>query len=446
MIIFPIALLLFAFLAFKRVSAPLLGILVTIFLAVGVGMPLYDTMVGPYMEEAASYFQSFFLIFLTGALFGAVMEDTGAAESIASFIIDKTKGKFAAPMVMVITGILTYGGISGFVIFFGMLPITLQLFKRTNIPRKLIPAAISSGTWTWSMNSPGTPAIQNVIPIEFLGTNPTAALLPGLASGLTQFALIFAFLEWRSQALKNKGITFDSDPESLAMVKDHQDQDKDEDGEGQTSSEKRNSNNYPKPLIAFLPPVIILFLFNIINLPVEIAVSSGTIAGVILMYSYVGSPMKWIETLNKGTINSAIAILNTAAVVGFAGVARITDGFEIVIDRLKGMDLNPLWFVAITSTIAAGIAGSASGGLSAAYAALLDTYEALPIPMEYVHRISAISAGVMDTLPHQGALITLLYLTKLTHKEAYFEVAITQILIPLIALAFVAIPLASMGL
>ncbi|WP_241079646.1 hypothetical protein [Natranaerofaba carboxydovora] len=181
-------------------------------------------------------------------------------------------------------------------------------------------------------------------------------------------------------------------------------------------------------------------------MPVEIAVAIGTIAGIVLMYRYLDTPKEWIDTLNKGTTNSAIAILNTAAVVGFAGVARITDGFDIVIDRLKGVDMNPLWFVAITSAIAAGIAGSASGGLSAAYAALYDTYAALPIPMEYVHRISAISAGVMDTLPHQGALITLLYLTKLTHKEAYYEVAITQILIPFIVLALVAIPLASLGL
>ncbi len=429
-IIFPLALLLFAFLAFKRVSAPLLGIIVTVFLATGVGMPLYDTMVGPYMEEAASYFQDFFLIFLTGALFGAVMEDTGAAESIANVIIEKTHGKFAAPMIMVITGILTYGGISGFVIFFGMLPITLQLFKRTNIPRKLIPAAISAGTWTWSMNSPGTPAIQNVIPIEFLGTSPTAALIPGLAAGLTQFLLIFAFLEWRSRGLIKKGYTFDKEPDSMKLVE----------------ANENNHRELPKPLIAFLPPIIILILFNIVDLPVELSVASGSIAGIILMYRFVGSPRAWIDTLNKGTQNSAIAILNTAAVVGFAGVARVTDGFEIVIDRLKEMNLSPLWFVAITSTIAAGIAGSASGGLSAAYAALLDTYQALPIPMEYVHRISAISAGVMDTLPHQGALITLLYLTKLTHKDAYLEVAITQIVIPFIALALVAIPLASMGL
>lgn len=435
LVIFPLALALFAFLAFKRVSAPLLGILVTLFLAVGVGMPLYDTMTGPYMQEAASYFESFFLIFLTGAIFGAVMQDTGAAKTIANFIIEKTRGKFAAPMIMVITGVLTYGGISGFVVFFGMLPIALQLFKNANIPRKLIPAAISAGTWTWSMNSPGTPAIQNVIPIEFLGTAPTAALIPGLASGLAQFLLIFFFLEWRSHKLIQKGLTFENEPGSMELVK-----------ENEVEQESDDKNSAPKPVIAFLPPIIIILLFNIANMPVELAVALGSISGIVLMYRHVNSPREWIDTLNKGTINSAVAILNTAAVVGFAGVARITDGFEIVIEQLKDWNISPLWFVAITSTIAAGIAGSASGGLSAAYAALYDTYEALPVSMEYIHRISAISAGVMDTLPHQGALITLLYLTRLTHREAYFEVAITQIVIPFIALALVAIPLASMGL
>ncbi|GAB6138932.1 GntP family permease [Halanaerobaculum tunisiense] len=430
-LILPILLVMFAILAFKRVSAPLLGPIVTITLILVLGLPMYDTMLGPYMAEAAGYFKKFFLIFLTGALFGAVMEDTGAAKSIAHFIIDKTGNRWAAPMIMIITGILTYGGISGFVVFFAMFPLAIQLFKATNIPRRLIPAAISSGTWTWSMNSPGTPAIQNIIPMKYLGTGPTAALIPGIASGLLQFILIFAFLEWRGRYYKSKGLTFDSDPTSLELV--------------ETKSEAED-HDLPHPALGAIPCILILVLFNLFRVPVEGSVAIGVIVAMILLKDYVNGIGDWIDTLNKGTHNSAIAILNTAAVVGFAGVVKTTTGFEKIIDWLRDLNMSPLWFVAVTAAVAAGVAGSASGGLAAAYSALGDTYRSLGIRMEYVHRISAISAGIMDTLPHQGALITLLAICKLTHKEAYFDVAITQILIPFIAVATAAIPLCAMGL
>lgn len=430
-IILPVLLFVFAYLAFKRVSAPLLGPIVTLLLILTLRLPIFETMLGPYMEEAASYFQDYFLIFLTGALFGAVMDKTGAAESIANYISEKVGGAWAAPMVMIITGILTYGGINGFVVFFAMFPVALQMFKDGNIPRKLIPAAISSGTWTWSMNSPGTPAIQNIIPLRFLGTSPTAALIPGLAAGAAQLILIFIFLKWRSTYYINKGITFNSDPQSVSMAKKN----------GGLEEKDR-----PHPGIAAIPPLLILIFFNLVGVPVEGAATIGVISGIILFWKYIETPAKCIDILNEGTSNSAIAILNTAAVVGFAGVAKTTAGFDKIIGWLKDLNLGPLWFVAITSSVAAGIAGSASGGLAAAFSAFGDIYKTLPVAPKYIHRISSIAAGVMDTLPHQGALITLLSISKLTHKEAYLDVAITQILIPLIALATVAIPLCNLGL
>jgi H+/gluconate symporter-like permease len=169
-----VALILFSLLAFKRVSAIILGPVLSIFVIVCARLPMYDTMLGPYMSAASGYIQKFFLVFFVGALFGAIYEETKAAESIAVALVKVTKGKFAAPMVMIITGLLTYGGVSGFVVFFAMYPIALQLFKTTNISRRLIPAAISAGAWTWSMSGPGSPSIQNVIPMTYLGTGPLA--------------------------------------------------------------------------------------------------------------------------------------------------------------------------------------------------------------------------------------------------------------------------------
>lgn len=427
-LILPLCLILFAYLAFQKWSALLIGPMVTIVLIILAKLPLFDTMLGPYMASAAGYFQKFYLVFLVGALFGAVYKETKGAEAIAHAIVKLTKGKFAAPLVMTITGLLTFGGISGFVIFFAMFPITLELFRRSNITRRLIPAAISAGCWTWSMNSPGSPAIQNIIPMRYLGTSSLAAPLTGAIAGIIQYVLIFIWLEWRTRKLKEKGEGFD-----------------DTDLPNKSDKVEYTASHLPNPILAVIPPILILVLFNIFKLPVEGAVIIGTLVAIALLWKHGKNFGNWIQILNKGGIDSTLAILNTALVVGFAGAVRVTPGFAKIIEGLKNYNLPPLLFVAITVAIAAGAAGSASGGLGAAFEALKSTYIAMGVSMENVHRVAAIAAGTLDTLPHQGAQITLLAITGMTHKQAYFDIAITQIVIPLIALTFI-LPLMALGL
>lgn len=417
--ILAIALIMFGYLAFQKWSALILGPLISLFVAFFAGLPLFQTMLGPYMTTAADYVKNYFLVFFVGAIFGNIMEKTGAATSISHALSKITKGKYAAPLIMTITGLLTYGGISGFVIFFAMYPIALRLFKEANLPRRLIPAAISAGTWTWSMTSPGTPAIQNVICMRSLGTPSTADPVGGAIAGILQFILIFIYLEWQGRVYQKKGLYF-------------------EDGDDLASLSGELEKNLPSPLASILPSIVIVALFNIFKVPVEAAVTVGIILSIVLLRPYVGNGdySSWRGVLNEGALNSAPAILNTAIVVGFAGVVRNTQGFATLIEKLKGLNMPPLLFVAITVAIAAGAAGSASGGLGVAFAALKDTYVSLGVPLEQVHRIAVIAAGTLDTLPHQGAQITLLTITKQTHKDAYWPIAVTQIIIPIIAVLF----------
>ncbi|SHJ47886.1 H+/gluconate symporter [Dethiosulfatibacter aminovorans DSM 17477] len=427
-LIIVISLVLFSVLAFRRVSAIILGPLISVFLIVFARLPMFDTMIGPYMTAAGGYVQKFFLVFFVGALFGAIYEETKAAEAIAVALVKVTKGKFAAPVVMIITGLLTYGGVSGFVVFFAMYPIALQLFKSTNVSRRLIPAAISAGAWTWSMSGPGSPAIQNVIPMRYLGTGSLAALIPATAAALGQLIMIFIWLEFRTKNLQKRGFEFHD--ETLKPI----------------DETVHESSELPNPILSAIPAILILLCFNILKMPVEGAVMIGIITATVFLWNKIRSVDNYIAIINKGAANSATAILNTAIVVGFAGVVRVTDGFGNIIAGLKNLKMSPMWFVAITAAIAAGAAGSASGGLGIAYEALKQTYIDMGVNLEYVHRISVIAAGTLDTLPHQGAQITLLAICGLTHKEGYFDIAITQIIIPFIALGLLCIPLASMGL
>ena len=426
-----LALLLFGLLAFKQINALILAPLVTIFVIVCSGMPILSSLKELFMPAASNYVTSYFLVFFVGALFGAVYQHTGAAESISKTLAGLCKGKFVAPIIMTITGILTYGGVSGFVVFFVIYPIALNMFKEANLTRRLITGAISAGCWTWSMYGPGSPSIQNVIGMNSLGTPSTAALVPSVIAAVASYVLIFLWLEMRSRSFTKKGITFNDStlkfqlsPEEMAM-----DDDKD----------------LPNFWIAMIPIIAILVSFNGFKLPVETAVFLGVALATILMWKRVGTINGWIAVFNEGAANSGVSILNTAIVVGFGGVVKQTQGFADLVEVLKTLNMPALVFVMITVAICAGACGSASGGMGVAFNALTDTYIALGANLEHVHRIAAIAAGTLDSLPHQGAQITLLGICKLTHKEAYFDIFVTQIVIPFIS-CFVFIIFASMGL
>ncbi|RVU54790.1 GntP family permease [Anaerosphaera multitolerans] len=430
-IILVAAILLFALLAFKQISAIILAPVVSIFVIVFSGMPILSSLKEYFMPSAANYVSSYFLVFFVGAIFGAIYQFTGAAESIARFIAKISKGKFVAPIIMTITGILTYGGISGFVVFFVVYPIALQLFKEANITRRLIPAAISSGCWTWSMSGPGSPSIQNVIASENLGTPATAAFLPSLISSIIMYILIFVWLEYRAKKFAKSEIFFVDNTLKYQLT------------ESELSYDENKS--LPNEFLALIPIITILVAFNILKLAVETSVTIGIVLSVLLFYKKIGNPGEWVNVFNKGAADSGTAILNTAIVVGFGGIVQETQAFSDLVNSLVNINISPLIFVMITVAICAGACGSASGGLGVAFNALKDIYLSLGINLEYVHRISTIAAGTLDTLPHQGAQITLLNICKLTHKEAYYDIAITQIIIPFI-ICFVFIGLVNIGI
>lgn len=433
MLILVLALVLFTVLAFRGISAIIMGPLVALIVVILSGMPMVDSMLGPFMESVANYVKSFFFIFFLGALFGAVYEKTGAAKSIALGIASMSKGRYTASIITIITGVLTLGGISGFVAFFVVYPIALQLFRESNITRRILPGAISAGTWTFSMIAPGSPSIQNVIGIKTLGTTATAAFVPGMIAAAFQFIVIVLWLEYRTSSTRKKGMFFD-DPSLTPLPAEEIDIEDD---------------HIPSFWLSMVPILFIILSFNLLPsiFIVESAVFVGLLISIILFHSYLpGKGMqKLIKPLNMGGNNGVSAIMNTALVVGFGGVVQHTQGFKTLVDNVLQLNMNPLIFVAVAVAICAGAVGSASGGMTIAFNALKDTFLSLGVNLEHVHRIGVIAAGTLDTLPHQGAQITLLNLCHLNHREGYFDIFVTQLLIPILSL-FVIIPLMMMGL
>ena len=263
------AILLFGVLAFRQMNALLLATLVTIFVSVLSGMPVLDTLLNGFMPAAADYFMQYFMIFFVGALFGAVYRFTGAAEAIARAMSRLCGKKFAAPMIMCITGILTLGGVSGFVVFFVVYPIALQMFKGSDTSRRLIPAAISSGCWAWSMTAPGAPSIPNAVAMKSLGTTATAALVPSLIATVAEFAMIFLWLEWRARKLSAQGKRFYDESLKMQLLPEE--------------LEERPAEDLPSLIVALIPITAIFVCFNGLHLPMEVSVTVGILLAVVLI-------------------------------------------------------------------------------------------------------------------------------------------------------------------
>lgn len=419
-----------AFLTYKGMSilwvAPVSALVVAAF----GGMNLLDAFTGDFMKAFGGYATSWFPMFMLGAIFGKVMEVTGAAESIAHFLAKKIGYKRAIIAVVVICGVLTYGGVSLFVVVFVMYPMGLALFREANLPRKMLPGSIALGAFAFTMTAfPGTPQLTNVIPATYFGTGPMSAPVIGIICGILMFILGILWLQYRTKKLQAAGEVFDEP-------------------EGETTAGVSNPEDLPKWYLAIIPPLLIIILFNAVKLNIVVALLVGVLAGIIIFIRRLKTFGNVIKTLNDGASGSMLAILNTAAGVGFGGVIKAVHGFEQLKTLVTGIDASPLISEAIAINVLAGATGSSSGGVSIVLEALgpqfIELAKQSGIALEVFSRVASISAGGLDTLPQCGAVLTVLAVTKLTHKDSYIDIFMCCTVIPISA-TILAIILGTLG-
>lgn len=409
-----ICLVLLIVLALKGVNIILMSPLLAIVVALFSSMDVVEALTKTYMTGFANYVTNYFLIFLFGSIFGKLMEDSGAAKSIADAIIRLVgeNSRFMVVMsIMIITAVLTYGGISLFVVIYAVRPIARPLFKRMNIPWHLFIGAFFMGMGTFTMTMlPGTPAIQNVIPTTYLGTDLMAAPILGVIATVIIIVFDSAYLRWELGRCDKNGIGFEQRKGFLP--------DKFEDVE---------TKSVPV-VLAVLPLVFLIVILNVFKVNIALSLILACALCVILFFGKLDNVM---ETLGTGAVNVGGPIINTAAIVGFGGVVGASPGYQFVVDGLSNIPGPPVvqWVIAIN--LLAGITGSASGGLVIGMNTLAEQYSKLVNP-EVLHRLGAMSSGGLDSLPHNGAVITGLTVAGLTHKEGYFPIFMTCTVGPLV--------------
>jgi H+/gluconate symporter-like permease len=466
-----VALGLLIWLAYRGWSVLLLAPAAATLAAGLAGEPLLAHWTQTFMGSAARFIMQFFPIFLLGALFGKLMEDSGSVSAIARFMTDRLGPRRAMLAVVLAGALVTYGGVSLFVAFFVLAPMAHSLFRAAAIPKRLMPAAIALGTSTFTMSAlPGTPAIQNAIPMPFFGTTPFAA--PGLGV-IASFIMLGFGLWWlaRAEASARKiGEGYGADGDVPVGVSENQMV-----RERATTSgtfdpaEVRHghqSDAAPSIVLAVLPLVVVVgvnLLMSLFVLPRHDAsfladqrwgsTSLSAVGGVWSVVTALATAIVTLIAINyrrlpalrasmdAGANASALPVLSVASLVGFGSVVAALPAFAMVRDWVLSIDGGPLVSLAVATNVLASLTGSASGGLTIALDALGGAYMRLAaeqgIDPALMHRVAVIGAGTLDSLPHNGAVVTLLAVCGSTHRESYLDIVMVAIVGAFIALASV---------
>ncbi len=390
------------------------------------GLDVYSTYTETYMSGLVSFVQKWFPIFLLGAVFGKLMEETGAARAVAKKVTQLIGGKRAILGVLIAAALLTYGGVSLFVVVFAVYPIALELFREANVTRRLLVPTFALGAFTFTMTSmPGTPQIQNLIPMDTYNTTPMAGPVIGIVTTLIMAVGGYAWLAYREKKLSAKG-------EGFEIRK-------------QAGSSKEEEVATPNWMLSLVPLIVVVVFLNIVNLQPIYALMLGI---VTIMLINVKHYKKFVFSINEGAKGSVMAILNTSAAVGFGAVIAIVPAFDDITSWLLDVSDNPLVAQSLAIQVMAMITGSASGGMGIALSTLGDTFYNLSqttgINPEVFHRMASVASGA-SILPNNGALLTLLAVTGLTHRETYKDVFVVALVIPTIAV-IVGIILGGIGL
>ena len=432
-----LALALLMFVAYRGFSvilfAPICALLAVLLTDPGLVPPVFS---GLFMERMVGFVKSYLPVFLLGAVFGKVIELSGFARSIVTAVIGLVGRTRSMLSIVVVCALLTYGGVSLFVVVFAVYPFAAEMFRQAGIPKRLIPATIALGAFTFTMDAlPGTPQIQNIIPTTFFKTNTFAAPWLGVIGAVFILVAGLTYLEWRRRKAAAAGEGYGSklvnEPEPFPDEK------------------------LPNPWLAIAPLLIVGVANKLFTLliprfygatysaelpglakPLVTQVSSvaaiwavegALLVGIltVVVFAFKALKERFAEGTKSAVAGALLASINTASEYGFGGVIAALPGFLVI---AHGMQAIPGVLVneAITVTGLAGITGSASGGMSIALATMADSFisaaNAAGIPMEVLHRVAAMASGGMDTLPHNGAVITLLGVTGLTHRESYRDI------------------------
>jgi H+/gluconate symporter-like permease len=375
------------------------------------GAPSYTS---AYMSGFVGFVQAWFFMFLLGSLFGKVMEASGAADSVAEWIVGRVGARHAMAAVVLACAVLTYGGVSLFVVAFSVYPMALSVFRVAGLPRRFIPAALAFGSVTFTMTSAGSPEIQNWIPTRFLGTTPYAAWQVSLVVAVAMAGGGYLWLQWMANRALAAGERFEARSDDPGV-------------------EQRERPAMWRGLLPLLAVLAVSFLLHdrLAESALIVALGAGVLAAIGLNWRFLEARLG--SAFAGGALGALIAIANTAAVVGFGGVAKLTSGFQAAVAAMTELPGEPLVGAAIAVSVIAGLTGSASGGQTIALPLIAPHYLDQGVDPEALHRVVSIASGGLDSLPHNGYVVTTVRaICRESFATAYPAIGALTVIVPIL--------------
>ncbi len=390
-------------------------------------------MLGPYSTGFGNYAKNFFLMFALGAIFGRLTSDTGTGKTIAlklATVLGKINVKsryvrivITILLISLITAILCLGGVSSFVVIFTMVGITKPLFEAQDIPWHTSLCGMTFGSQVFTATMiPGSPAIQNLIPMKYLGTTPKAAPMLGLASAAVAIVLCIIYVIYVAKKAERENERFL--PTGEVIVKTLKNEIDIKEGEFIT---------WGQFCVALIPSVTLLIALNLFNIKPEAALFIGILLNIIIFWKKIEDLG---NSLGEGAFSGARTLLGVCAVVGYGNAVTAVPGYNFVVSMLDSIPGPPVIQLLIATNIIGGITGSASGGLAIALDTLSARYLAMGMNPEVIHRIAAMGCYGLDSLPHNGSIINMINTSGLTHKNSYKHFFWCTIFIPMIVAVF----------
>lgn len=425
--------------AYKGIGALPITLLAALIVVITNRIDIWNGIAGTYIDGYIGVYKNFFLMFCCSSLYAKLMDLSGSATAIGYQFIDWFGKKNVMLVSTLVISVLTYGGVSLFVVVYAVAPIMFLLFKEADLPRHLTMACLITGSASYTMTAlPGTPALTNAIPTTFLGTTLTAAPGMGIIATLLMFGLAMVYMKWAEKKARanNEHWTYpDKVDPKLYEVKDR--------------------STLPNIYKAFAP-LVTLILIIIIGSQLKITTSSlvdgvevtktaarysgvqlavvGMVVSAAMSYllnikAFKNQDMK--EVVTKGFEGGIDGIGGLAGVSAFGAVVASSAAYQSIVQTIGTMNMNPYLLGVVATMLISAITGSSSGGLRIMYTSLKDTFISSGANLPTLHRLTAISADALDTLPHSPGLFVMLEVLGLNHKNAYRHVFWCSTLIPL---------------
>lgn len=379
------------------------------------GMDMVSGYLTTYMSGVGGFLTGQIPIFLWGAVFGELYGASGAATSISRGISRLLRGKkeHLSPLITILivflAGILlSYGGVSAIVLMFVMTPLTLELCRESGIPRYMVPGMILGCIATSALSMPGSPQIQNVVPISYLGTTSMAAAVPGFIAGILILALNIIFLNYAAKKEMKAGHRFEDAQGSEAVP---------------TADEK-----LPNAILSLIPMIIVFVLFNGVKLDVNFSLMVGIVAAFIIFAPYLGGFAGVIKSLGSAANNTCIVSCGAAAVAGFGSVVAATAAFGELSGKLAQLNGSPLLIGMMALMVMTLIGGSGPAGLASGLPMFQPVMAQMGVSMSAFHRISAFAATTFDTLPTNAGFIAATEIAKVEAGKSYKYVGVCTVL------------------